>query len=453
MATITEKKLAYLQGTKDAIKNAIIAKGQAVSDTDTFRSYADKIAAISGGGGSADLVYVTFMSHDGTKELHKRAVVRGNTCMCPVTGAIPEIDLPTRESTNTTVYSFAGWATTPNGGLDANALKNVTEDRTVYANYIVGTKYYTVRFFDGETWIKTMQVTYGSTANYEPEKEGYQFEGWQPSNSNITADTDCYAQWSTKITFANATWSQIAEISEAGEAEKYFAIGDTKQVAYGNDVFTVAIAGFDHDDLADGTGKAGISIVCKTVPDYSCAWAYSHNSNWSFPYAKEHSTSVFDKESLAHQALKGELYNALPAELKAVIKPVSKSYETNKTGTVATATVNDKLWLLSLCELGYNWGGHTEDRIVKLGSKYALFEDVDYSNNANKKSQGDAQKGSTSTRVAYWTRNLDRQNNGYWNIMYMQPVSGYGIGSTCSYNAMTSSNYSQTKYLRFGFCI
>lgn len=49
MATVTEKKLAYLQGTKDAIKAALVEKGQAVSNTDTFRSYAEKVKAIPTG--------------------------------------------------------------------------------------------------------------------------------------------------------------------------------------------------------------------------------------------------------------------------------------------------------------------------------------------------------------------------------------------------------------------
>lgn len=50
MATKIEKKLAYLQETKDAIKSALIEKGQTVSNTDTFRSYAGKILEIQGGG-------------------------------------------------------------------------------------------------------------------------------------------------------------------------------------------------------------------------------------------------------------------------------------------------------------------------------------------------------------------------------------------------------------------
>ena len=42
-------KLSYLNDTKTAIKEALINKGVEVSDTDTFRSYADKISEISGG--------------------------------------------------------------------------------------------------------------------------------------------------------------------------------------------------------------------------------------------------------------------------------------------------------------------------------------------------------------------------------------------------------------------
>lgn len=55
MANTISDKLTYLEGTKSAIKDAIVAKGVAVSDSDTFRSYADKIGQISGGGGKIKL--------------------------------------------------------------------------------------------------------------------------------------------------------------------------------------------------------------------------------------------------------------------------------------------------------------------------------------------------------------------------------------------------------------
>lgn len=47
MASTSEEKLSYLAQTKQAIQEAINGKGQVVSDYDTFRSYAEKIANIS----------------------------------------------------------------------------------------------------------------------------------------------------------------------------------------------------------------------------------------------------------------------------------------------------------------------------------------------------------------------------------------------------------------------
>lgn len=41
------QKLNYLLGTKEAIKEAIINKKVEVDDSDTFRSYADKINGIN----------------------------------------------------------------------------------------------------------------------------------------------------------------------------------------------------------------------------------------------------------------------------------------------------------------------------------------------------------------------------------------------------------------------
>jgi hypothetical protein len=47
MSSIREK-IEYLERAKSSIRNSIIAKGVAVAETDTFRSYADKIDSIKG---------------------------------------------------------------------------------------------------------------------------------------------------------------------------------------------------------------------------------------------------------------------------------------------------------------------------------------------------------------------------------------------------------------------
>lgn len=45
MGTVSDK-INYLNGTKNAIKNAIVAKGVSIGNSDTFRSYAQKIGLI-----------------------------------------------------------------------------------------------------------------------------------------------------------------------------------------------------------------------------------------------------------------------------------------------------------------------------------------------------------------------------------------------------------------------
>ena len=60
MGTITDK-LNKLAETKSAIKTAIVNKGVAVSDSDPFASYANKIASISGGGTPTEGIYGVFI--------------------------------------------------------------------------------------------------------------------------------------------------------------------------------------------------------------------------------------------------------------------------------------------------------------------------------------------------------------------------------------------------------
>lgn len=64
MGTTTEK-LTYLQGTKDAIKDAIVAKGVEVPEGTTFRGYAEKIGEIQTGGGEPFEIEVVFEKSTG----------------------------------------------------------------------------------------------------------------------------------------------------------------------------------------------------------------------------------------------------------------------------------------------------------------------------------------------------------------------------------------------------
>ena len=159
----------------------------------TSSQLVSELANLKTGGTDVDVVYVTFMSHDGYRQLHKRAVVSGNDCMDIVTGGL--IDSPVKESSNTEVYTFTGWSTSKNGTADVNALKNVTADRTVYATYTASTRYYTISYYDGESLLKTEKLAYGEMPSYTPQKEGFALTGWQPILSKVTSDAIYYAQW------------------------------------------------------------------------------------------------------------------------------------------------------------------------------------------------------------------------------------------------------------------
>lgn len=308
-----------------------------------------------GGGSSADVCYVTFMNEDGTEECGKIPVAVGYDC------PNPKFDAHTKESTDQYDFVHAGWATEPNGALNEDALKAVTEDRTVYANFASILRYYTQNFYDGETLLESQSVAYGSTpviAN--PTKDGYSFSAWEPALAPVTGDTDYYAQWAENITFSGGSWADIAKISENGEAAEYFAVGDTKSVTFGDATVTMRIIDFDHDDLSDGSGKAGMTIVVEA--------------------ATEDTFTVSSWATLAAN-MKSVLKPKLPSDLQSVIKPVYKKCDTtDKYVEITPVDVEFELFPLSWDELKIlRYAGRlsTDDDwrqiIAELGTPYAYY--------------------------------------------------------------------------------
>ena len=112
-------KLDYLSETKQRIKKAIINKGVEVSDTDTFRSYADKINNISGGS-SADIVEAIVDSSALPIEAGKKVVVADIQATGQGAGAIMPFDIvPYAISA-----SIQGITRLPDGRVLLNAAKD-----------------------------------------------------------------------------------------------------------------------------------------------------------------------------------------------------------------------------------------------------------------------------------------------------------------------------------------
>lgn len=80
MGAISEK-LTYLSDTKKAIKNAIVSKGVEVSDSDSFRSYADKIVAIEQPAGGSSDVEDAILTRSITEYVNSRITSVGNNAL------------------------------------------------------------------------------------------------------------------------------------------------------------------------------------------------------------------------------------------------------------------------------------------------------------------------------------------------------------------------------------
>ena len=389
---------------------------------------AAQIEGITGGGvGSSDDVrYVTFMSHDGTVKLGKKAVAVSDDCADPIARDV--FDTPTRESDAQYNYAFAGWSKNPDNVLDDTALDAVTEDRVVYAVYAMTVRKYTISYYDGDTLLKSETIEYGSVPSIEnPTKDGSSFIGWEPSLTKVTGDASYYAQWKEKVTFAGGSWADIAAISEAGEASDYFSIGDTRDITIGNQVVTFKIVAFNHDILADGSGKAGMTILATELfTDFSYNYYVMNTS----------ATNVGGWASCAARTrLNGTLLAALPEELQAVIKSVTKNY--NSGGSSVVSTCADKLWIPSFGEAGLpgcNYSGQKTD----YDTAYEGFDPI---------------VGGKNSALRYWLRNA-ATNAKEFLCAIVKDYNSASWGEASVYATLAEANYTYYKaYMLIGFCI
>lgn len=151
-------------------------------------------------------------------------------------------------------------------------------------------------------------------------------------------------------------WEKIASASAkiaAGENPATFglAVGQEKTITLttGEEV-TFVILGFNHDDLADGGGKAGITFGMKGL----LSTKYVVSGSVHTPYS----------EWIIRDTLT-EIYDTLPPDLRVIIKDVTKlskyhAYTINQIDT----TVN-KLFLFSVSEIFSGWSGD--------GSRYDYY--------------------------------------------------------------------------------
>ena len=140
---------------------------------------------------------------------------------------------PTKESSVSTVYTFAGWALTADGEVVTDF--TIKADTTFYAVYTPSARKYTVKFMDGENQLSSADVDYDAQATKpaDPTKAAdakytYTFAGWA-----LTADGDAVTDFKVTgdVTYY-AVYTSVVNKYDVKFMLDGEQVGDTQNIDY-----------------------------------------------------------------------------------------------------------------------------------------------------------------------------------------------------------------------------
>lgn len=207
--------------------------------------------------------------------------------------------------------------------------------------------------------------------------------------------------------FATDSWATIAAASADGTAKTKYRVGDEKTVQLTTgETIVLQIWGFDHDDLADDSGKAGITLGMKGL----LSSLYPRGTgDWS--------------NCTLRTAVLPTILGTLPEELQSVIKEVSKISGISGGGS---QTTTDKLFAFSESEV---LGDDGE------GAWYEIFQKP----TRNSRTDNAFLVKANDAAASWWLRG--RSSSGQYNYI---TASG----------ALTSSSGATSNYgVCFGLCV
>lgn len=249
------------------------------------------------------------------------------------------------------------------------------------------------------------------------------------STNDITKIGDGTTAWADlnivetkpKPTFADSDWATIAELSENGQAQTFFSVGDEKTISLttGEQV-TLVILDFNHDDLTSG-GKAGMTIGMKNLlaTTYRMNETATNEGGWD--------------ESEMRTSTMATLLSQLPSDLQGVIKQVNKKATAGGASTSITTSA-DKLWLLAEVEVD----GTTSAGYADEGEQYEYWKTV--------------KDGTVSAdRIKYLSNGSGSANSWWLRSPYVS--SSPSFRAFPSAGGVYASAASSARGVSFGFCV
>ena len=156
--------------------------------------------------------------------------------------------------------------------------------------------------------------------------------------------------------FANNSWETIIAVCRSGDVPDSWAVGNSKNMTIGGAEYQIDIIGKNHDDYADGSGKAPLTFQLHNSygTAYAMNGASTNGGGW--------------KECAMRKTHLPTVLALMPAEVQSGIREVSKTTMAKRSDKWLE-TVPDKLFLLSEVETF----GSTGDSADGEGSQYAYY--------------------------------------------------------------------------------
>lgn len=232
------------------------------------------------------------------------------------------------------------------------------------------------------------------------------------------------------------SWDEIDEIARAGEGQKYFSVGDEKTITLDDgEQVTLQILGFDHDDLADGTGKANITFGMKNLLKEMYAMDDEDYNYFDGETIKGWKNSKMRTETMSM------LFNRLPSDLQNVIKVVAKRTTSNKNVKgfleYSLEISFDKLFLFSF----YETNPYKNENLAKILNFYYEGKTYEYWE----------QKDTNKIKVIKF--NDGEFSNWPWWLRTSYSGTGYMLCSNGNHLTPVDHYASSPCGVCFGFCI
>ena len=258
----------------------------------------------------------------------------------------------------------------------------------------------------------------------------------------------------TKKALNDQTWAEIRQVSDAGQGSSYWSVGDRKAVLVNGTVGTLAvnqtlyvyILGFNHNSAKEGNGiqfgtfktaLSGGTDVCLVDGSYnsyktdgSKIFNMNHWGNYNYGgwkacdlrydilgstnkapvnYGKARATSDTGYDAPTNTAtspVANTLMAALPADLRAVMKPITKYTDNKGNSSDVAANVTSSLDYLPLLAEQEIFGGNRT-----YSNQYEKNSQVQYAYYSAGNSKVKYRHSATGSTAYWWERSPNYSNN------------------------------------------